>query len=202
VPDTTHLELDDVKKLFEYDFSQLKIFPEKTLKVLEEERDAIVFCCFTGMHHIDYVSKRYEIFAHNGRWWLRGFRVKSAEGVLDKLYELPLHPIAQAIINKYRGIENLPIRDNSDRNKRLKLIASIVGIQINLTTKVARKTMAHYCLNILRMRQETVAAVLGLKSTKYLKHYARITSESIDAEMHFTKPNVAVPVPVRKLERA
>lgn len=202
IPDTTHLDLNEVKALYEYDFSRLTLYPESTRKVLEEERDAIVFCCFTGMHHIDYVTKRYEIFQHNERLWLRGFRIKSIEGALDKLYEMPLHPIAESIINKYGGIDKLPVRDNSTRNKRLKLIASLVGIQINLTTKIARKTMAHYCLNILRMRQETVAAVLGLKSTKYLKHYARITSEAIDAEMHFAKPNVSVPVPVRKLERA
>lgn len=193
--DTTHLTFQQVRMLYEYDFSIHPMKPS-ALRVIEEERDAFVFCCFTGMHHVDYTTKSYEIVWMGERPWLRGYRVKSVEGKKDKLYEMPLHPFAQAIIAKYGGIEKLPVRNNGERNARLKMIAAYCGLPMSLSTKIARKTMANYCLNTLRMRAETVAAVLGLRSTKYLKHYARITQESIDHEMTFPKPGSAKVVPI------
>ncbi len=193
--DTTHLSFREVQAMWEYDFSCLPL-SSASKAVLVEERDAFVFCCFTGQHHIDYSTKDYELYYSGGRMWLRGYRVKSIEGIRDKLYEMPLHPMAEAVIRKYGDIDKLPTRNNAERNIRLKTIAAYCGLKINLSTKIARKTMANYCLNTLRMRQETVAAVLGLKSTKYLKHYAKITNESINAEMQFPKPGASVQLPV------
>ena len=98
---------------------------------------------------------------------------------------MPLHPVALEIINRYGGVENLPTRNNTKRNLLLKTIAAHVGIEINLCTKIARKTFANYCLNNLSMRLETLAELLGHTSLDYVKHYAKITNVSIDKEMIF-----------------
>ena len=123
-----------------------------------------------------------ELFTHHidGRIWLRAKRVKTGT-----LYTVPLHPIALKIIEKYGGIDKLPVKAAANRNEKLKQIATFCGLNILLTTKVGRKTFSNYAVNTQRMRFETVAAILGHKSTKFVKHYAQITEESIAAEYKF-----------------
>ncbi len=176
---TTHLTQAEVKQMLALDFGTFGL-KSTTAKAMEEERDMFVFCCYTGMHHADYSAKQYKILEHNGRVWIKGYREKTAKGSKSKPYELPLHQIAIDIITKYGSIDALPIRNNAQRNQNLKIVAAYAKLNINLTTKIARKTLANYCLNDLKMRLESVASVLGHESIKYVKHYAKITSNSID----------------------
>jgi site-specific recombinase XerD len=185
--DTTHLTQDQVKQLAGFDFVEVPL-PVDSIRVLAEERDAFVFCCFTGLHHADYHRAQFEVVNYNGRTWLKGYRVKSQGGRKDKPYSMPLHPLALAVIEKYGDIKSLPKRNNAKRNVLIKMIAAYVGLDVHLSTKIARKTFAHYCLNVLRMRLETVAAMLGHKSTHFVKHYTEIDNLSIDSEMQFDLP--------------
>jgi len=182
--DTTHLSQVQVKKIAEFNFNKLDL-PEETIKVLSEERDALIFTCYTGLHHSDYRSALFELKQYNGRTWLTGFRIKSKGGKKDKPYSIPLHPLALAVIDKYGSLDRLPKRSNVKRNVILKKIATHTEVKVHLTTKIARKTLADYCLNTLKMRQEVVASVLGHTSTKFIKHYAAISNLSIDEEMQF-----------------
>lgn len=179
--DTTHLTMTEIDRMANIDFSLLPITPDNA-QSLREEADCFIFTCFTAQHHADLKSKDLEVFIHpeDGRKWVRAKRVKTGTP-----YTLPLHPIALAIIDKYGGIENLPVKANSKRNEKLKEIAAFCGIKKHLSTKIGRKTFANYALNTQRMREETVAAILGHKTTKFVKHYARITEESIAAEYKF-----------------
>lgn len=182
--DTTHLSQNQVKKIAGFDFNALPL-PNEFISLLDQERDAFIFTCYTGQHHSDYKTGNFRIEEYNGRTWLYGYRVKSKGGKKDKPYSIPLHPFALAVIAKYGGIDNLPRRHNAKRNLVLKNIAAYVGIEVNLTTKIARKTLADYCLNTLKMRQEVVASILGHSSTKFIRHYAAINNHSIDDEMKF-----------------
>lgn len=182
--DTTHLTQEEVRKLAAFDFTKIKR-PLDSIRVLEEERDAFVFCCFSGLHHTDYCKGAYTLEKILGRTWLSGYRVKSKGERKDKPYSMPLHPLALAIIEKYGGVAKLPKRNNAKRNRVLKEIAALVGLDLNLTTMIGRKTLADYCLNVEGMREEIVAAILGHSSTKFLKHYTKITNMSIDREMTF-----------------
>jgi site-specific recombinase XerD len=182
--DTTHLTQEQVQQLAAFDFSTLNL-PLDSIRVLDEERDVFVFCCYTGLHHADYSKGAYSVSEENGRTWISGHRIKSQGGRKDKPYSMPLHPLAIAILKKYGSVKNLPKRNNAKRNVLLKQIAAYACLNVHLTTKIARKTLAHYCLNVLGMRAETSAAVLGHSSTKTLKHYATISNESIDREMRF-----------------
>ncbi len=182
--DTTHLTQEEVKAIAEFDFGKLDL-PEESIRVLNEERDALIFTCYTGLHHSDYSKAAYELKQYNGRTWITGYRVKSQGGRKNKPYSIPLHPLALGIIEKYGGISKLPKRNNAKRNLVLKNIAAYTGVNVHLTTKVARKTLADYCLNTLRMRQEVVASILGHTSTRFVRHYAAINDQSIDEEMRF-----------------
>ncbi len=178
--DTTHLTQEDVRKLFEFDFNNVPLLTDATIHCLNEERDMFVFCCYSGQHHSDYVGQEFEIFKLNEKTWLKGKRKKNGEE-----YQILLHKIGISIIEKYGGIDDLPKRNNAQRNINLKLIAHYVGLRQHLTTKIARKTFASYCLNDLKMRLETVAAVLGHSSLEFVKHYAKITNRTIEDEMKF-----------------
>jgi len=182
--DTTHLTQAEVKRISAYDFSTLNL-PLDSIRVLDEERDVFVFTCYCGLHHADYSSGAYSVELINGRQWLTGHRVKSKAGRKDKPYSMPLHPLALSIINKYGTVQNLPKRSNQKRNVIIKQIAAYVGLNVHLTTKIARKTLASYCKNDLGMRDETLAAILGHSSTKFVKYYAVINNDSIDREMRF-----------------
>nr|WP_229253739.1 site-specific integrase [Dyadobacter sp. NIV53] len=186
--DTTHLTQDEVKRISNFNFYKLNL-PAESLKVLDEERDALIFTCYTGLHHSDYKNGAFELIEYNGRTWISGYRVKSKGGRRDKPYSIPLHPLALAIVDKYGGIDKLPKRNNSKRNQILKNIAAYTNIKVNLTTKIARKTLADYCLNTLQMRQEVLASILGHVSTKFIKHYAKISNSSIDEAMQFDNLN-------------
>jgi hypothetical protein len=179
--DTTHLTMAEVNHLAGFDFTSLPIHP-KTAQSLREETDCFIFTCFTAQHHTDLRELGFTLYVHpqDGRTWIRDARNKTGTP-----YTLPVHPIAMAIIEKYGGIDKLPVKSNVKRNKLLKEIASHCGINKHLSTKIGRKTFTNYALNTLRMRQETIAAILGHKSTKFVKHYGRITEESIAAEYKF-----------------
>lgn len=179
--DTTHLTMAEVNYLATFDFGALPIHP-KTAQSLREETDCFIITCFTAQHHTDLKELGFELYIHpqDGRTWLRDTRNKTGTP-----YTLPVHPVALAMIEKYGGIDHLPVKSNVKRNKLLKEIAAFCGISKHLTTKIGRKTFTNYALNTLRMREETIAAILGHKSTKFVKHYAKITEESIAAEYRF-----------------
>lgn len=180
--DTTHLTIEEIQRISNTNFSAVPSLSEETADALKQEADCFVFSCFTGQHHQDLLRKSLEVYTNSidGRTWIRDRRVKT-----KVKYNVPLHPIAQKILEKYGSIENLPVKGNAKRNIRLQSIALVCGISKKITTKTGRKTFANFCLNTLRMREETVAALLGQRSTKYLKNYARITEESISAEFRW-----------------
>lgn len=171
-PDTTHLTIAELQNLIDFDFSALakaKKIHALTQEALERERDAFVFNCFTGMHHGDYTSKGFDIEVdQQGNYWLTGQRQKTKKPFFLKLLEP-----AVAMLNKYDGLENLPVKSNQKRNDSLKLIAAFVNLPMNLSTKIARKTFADLALNEMLIPADDVATMLGLANTDRLKHYVR-----------------------------
>ena len=181
-PDTTHLSVPQLQKLIEYDFFALVahgLILQETAQRLDRERDAFVFSAFTGMHHADYSNRAFRVETHSNDLFLVGTRAKTKVGFAVKL----LAP-AVSILKKYGNeIQQLPTKSNQKRNTSLKEISSFCRIPIVLSTKIARKTFANFSLNVLLMDAEDVAACLGLTSTKYLRHYARIKEIRIAKKM-------------------
>lgn len=176
-PDTTHLEEDDLNKLIQFDpylLADEGKLSESLARIMDEERDALVFTCLTGMHDIDYRSKAYEVVQDKSGHWLKGRRTKT-----KTRFEVPIDPYAMRIIRKYGGIEKLPIRSNQKRNHYLKLLSILIEIPLKITTKIGRKTFADRALNDMNMDAIDVASMLGHTDTKQLKHYARIQNRRL-----------------------
>ncbi len=178
-PDTTHLTIQELQRLIAFDFHALAALGKMhilTANTLSAERDAFVFNCFTGMHHCDYTNKLFKIEQDKGTYWLTGKRQKT-----NKEFFLKLLEPAVAILTKYGGnLHDLPAKSNQKRNDSLKFIAVHVQLPHNLSTKIARKTFADLALNEMLVGADDVATMLGLVSTKRLRHYVRPRRERID----------------------
>ncbi len=176
--DTTHLDINQLDKLAKFDFNKLvaqKKIQQITADMLNRERHAFVFNCFTGMHHCDYSDKLFHIDLYRNEWFLKGRRKKTNKPFAIKLLE-PAVEIMELYDN---DLKNLPVISNQKRNQALKLLANYVEIPILLTTKVARKTFCDLALNEMMMTQDDVAACLGLTTTRYLKNYGRIREKRL-----------------------
>ncbi|MCF2517147.1 site-specific integrase [Dyadobacter sp. CY351] len=166
--DITCLSLGEVAKLKSHAWST------KLQKVV----DSFLFMCYTGLHICDYQElKPSDQYIINGSEWLKIKRVKTKVGA-----SIPLHSYAKQIIDKYGGIENLPRISGQKSNDYLKLVAETVGIEKNLTNKMARKTFTDMALNEFNMSHESVAAMLGHTSTRQIKHYGSVNERRIFAE--------------------
>ncbi|GAB3927842.1 hypothetical protein GCM10028804_33620 [Larkinella terrae] len=176
-PDTTHLEEEELSKLIQFDPYVLvdagKI-SEEMARMMDEERDVLLFTCLTGMHDGDYQGKAYEILRDKTGHWIKGRRSKT-----KGRFEVPLDPYAMRIIRKYGGIDKLPTRSNKARNENLKLLGVLAEIPTYMTTKIGRKTFADRALNDMNMDTSDVATMLGHSDTKYLKHYAHIQNRRL-----------------------
>jgi hypothetical protein len=169
--DTTHLTIEQLQRLIDFDFFALAESGKIQLisaEALDKERDAFVFNCFTGMHHCDYTSKKFRIEQEGINYWLMGERLKTGKEFFLKLLEPSV-----AVLHKYGALQRLPAKSNQKRNDTLKLIAAYVELPMNLSTKIARKTFADLALNEMLIPADDVATMLGLASTARLKHYAR-----------------------------
>lgn len=176
--DTTHLSIFQLDRLFKFDFYGLVtqgLITQETAETLSEERDAFVFNCFTGMHHIDYCRKEFFIDDYRKSTFVKGKRKKTQKPFTIKLLEPAI-----VILKRYGNeLKNLPIKSNQKRNGTLKQIAVFCGIPLLLTTKVARKTFCDLALNEMLMSADDVAACLGLTSTRHLKNYGRIREKRL-----------------------
>jgi integrase len=116
------------------------------LERLERVKDVFVFCCYTGLAHIDVEKLMLDnlVIGIDRKKWIYTFREKT-----DIKSNIPLLPEALAIIEKY---QDHPACINSERllrvisniktNAYLKEIATVCGIKKNLTFHMARHTFA------------------------------------------------------------
>ena len=100
---------------------ELRLLIEKEFKFarLERTRDVFVFCCFTGLAYIDVKNLDEEnIHSIGNKKWIRILRTKT-----KVQSTIPLSPIAEAILEKYRmvptkqiGQRLLPVLSNQKMN--------------------------------------------------------------------------------------
>jgi integrase/recombinase XerD len=142
----------------------------------EETRRRFVFQCYTGLRFSDLNIKWSEI---------RGESIIRPMIKVNETVSIPLVPNARKVIGP--APEDLTQRifkpiTNQKYNEFLKEIATLAGIELNLTSHVARHTFATLALTY-GMSTETVQAILGQKSVKTTQIYAKIVNKKIEAEM-------------------
>ncbi len=172
--DRGYLNDNEIKKII-----QKKI----TIPRLEKVRDIFVFACFTGLAYIDVENlTTNNLIENEGQYWIMTKRKKTNIISNILLLDIPMN-----IIKKYekqrKGNKLLPILSNQKMNSYLKEIATICGINKNLTFHLARHTFATTVTLAKGMPIETVSKMLGHTNIKTTQIYARITTEKIEKEM-------------------
>jgi site-specific recombinase XerD len=158
---------------------------------LELVRDIFVFSCFTGLAYIDVkqLSNDNIVLGIDGDKWINKNRQKT-----DTNSKIPLLPTAQYILDKYvnhpvcKNEEKLlPIFSNQKMNAYLKEIATVCGINKELTFHIARHTFATTVTLSNGVPIETVSKMLGHTNLKTTQHYAKILDKKISEDMQILK---------------
>ena len=154
---------------------------------LEKIRDCFIFSCFTGLAYSDLkrLSKNHVVTGTDGGQWIKIKRTKT-----DNLSSIPILPITQKIIDKYKNDELckthnvlLPVRSNQKMNNYLHELADICEIEKNLTSHLARHTFATTVTLNNNVPIETVSKMLGHSSIKMTKIYARLLDKKVGLDM-------------------
>lgn len=147
---------------------------------LQKSLDAFLFCCYAGMRYSDFINLSSENFVDiNQETWLIYKSVKTGTEVRLPLYLL-FSGKGIAILNKYR--DNLEdffhLRDNSNVNKDLIIIARLAGLSKRISFHTARHTNATLLIyNGINIT--TVQKLLGHKSVKTTQVYTNVMDMTI-----------------------
>ena len=162
--DRDYLTMEEITAIYNKKF---------TSKRLEQVRDLFIFSCYTALSYIDVCELTQENIrtSFDGNLWIMTKRHKTNVASNIRLLEVP-----KAILEKYKDkLPNgmiLPIISNQKVNDYLKEIASICGINKNLTFHVARHSCATSVLIANGVPIETVSKILGHTNIRTTQIYA------------------------------
>jgi len=164
-----------------------KIYKKSLVNRMDQVRDVFLFSCFTGLAYKEVfnLTQNEITIGNDGGKWIKINRVKTGNPE-----DVPLLPIAEAIIEKYKNDKNckitnklLPVNSNVKYNAYLKELADLCGITKPLTTHIARHTFATTITLENDVPIETVSKMLGHKNIRTTQIYARITKKKISNDM-------------------
>ena len=173
---------------------------------LELVRDIFVFSCFTGLAYIDVKQLTQDniVLGIDGDKWINKNRQKT-----DTNSKIPSLPTAQYIMDKYSDYpvnKNkgtiLPILSNQKMNSYLKEIATVCGINKELTFHIARHTFATTVTLSNGVPIETVSKMLGHTNLKTTQHYAKILDKKISEDMKILKDKFSINVNRRSCQNS
>lgn len=174
----------------EIDILIKKVIPVQRLDLV---RDIFVFSCFTGLAYVDVQKLTIDHIKKDekGKLWIITERTKT-----DTDSNVPLLPIALQIIEKYKdypSIEKkgklLPVLSNQKMNAYLKEIATLCGIEKNMSFHLARHTFATYVLNN-DVPIESVSKMMGHKNIRTTQIYAKMQNEKVGNDMEKLKNKI------------
>lgn len=169
----THLIPEELEKLEALNLSGRYAKYRKPL-------DAFLFCCYAGMRYSDFISLSPENIVSIGQeTWLIYQSVKTRAEV-----HLPLNLLFEgkglAILEKHRA--DLPdffnLRDNSNVNKDLTVIARLAGLSKRISFHTARHTNATLLI-YNGVNITTVQKLLGHKSVKTTQTYTHVMDMTV-----------------------
>jgi len=182
IVDREFLTEEEIQKVIE-----LKLKMER----LDQVRDIFIFCCFTGLAYADVKKlNRGDISVGvDGKEWVKTKRSKT-----DIRSNIPILPIAKAIVEKYKNYQLLiekdlvlPVLSNQKMNAYIKEIAALAGITKNLTFHLARHTFATTVTLTNGVPIESVSKMLGHTNLKTTQHYAKILDMKVSKDMEILR---------------
>ena len=181
------LQKSDVMKLMKMSMND---------KEAELARQMFIFSCFTGLAIADMENLEYSHIqtAADGQRYIRKERQKTKVE-----FVVPLHPIAEAIINYYRkelarNEEQQTVKEKGDSlvfqphysrsvmGKNLSIVGKACGIRQRLSYHVARHTFGTMSLSA-GIPIESIAKMMGHASISSTQIYAQVTDNKISKDM-------------------
>ena len=165
-------------------------------KEAEQARLMFIFACFTSLAIADMECLQYGHIqtAADGQMYIRKERQKTKVE-----FVVPLHPIAEAIINYYRkeqarNEEQQTVNEKGDSlvfqphcsrsvmGKNLSIVGKACGIRQRLSYHVARHTFGTMSLSA-GIPIESIAKMMGHASISSTQVYAQVTDRKISEDM-------------------
>lgn len=185
---------------------ELQSIIEKEFEIerLELVKDLFVFSCYTGLSYIDVMNLNEDniTFGIDGGKWIITNRQKTHNKV-----KIPLLPIAEELIQKYKGhIKTkktktlFPNISNQKLNSYLKEIADLCKIKKNLTFHIARHTFATTVTLSNGVPIETVSKLLGHSKIATTQIYAKVIERKVSGDMALLKLKLSKHVQKRKIK--
>ena len=149
-------------------------------------RDAFVFCAFTGLSHADVVKLTHaDIYTDdNGDRWIIDRRQKTGTQ-----FRVKLLPVAAMLYDRYKdmhlsGDRVFPLKGTYNTlNMSLRHVARHAGLSFNPTIHLAQHTFATTVTLTQGVPLETVSKMLGHKQITTTQIYAKITNDKIGQDM-------------------
>lgn len=173
-----YLKKEEIQMIYEKEFVSDR---------LTQVRDIFLFSCYTGLAYVDVkqLSKSNINKGIDGDQWIFTHRQKT-----DTSTRIPLLPLAQELVLKYENHPQcvnsdvlFPVLSNQKMNSYLKEIASICGINKDLTFHIARHTFATTVTLSNGVPIESVSKMLGHTNIKTTQHYAKILDKKVSDDM-------------------
>lgn len=169
--------------------NDLKLLWKKEIGIprLDEVKDVLLFCCYTGysFSDVERISTNDLEKGIDGEFWI--FTERKKTGITSNV---PLLPEAYSIIQKYAthpycnaSGKLLPVKSNQKMNAYLKEVATICGIKKNLTMHMARHTFATTITLSNGVPIETVSKMLGHSKIATTQIYAQVLDNKVSADM-------------------
>ena len=173
-----YLTADELQRIANKDF---------TTQRLLQVRDFFLFSCYTGLSYADVQKlKPSDIcIGSDGERWIVTYRQKT-----DTRAAIPLLPVAEAILNKYKDHpvciskdKALPVSSNQKMNEYLVEIAAMTDIQKTLGNRIAKRTFATTVTLMNGVPIESVSKMLGHTNLRTTQLYAKILDEKVGNDM-------------------
>ena len=178
VVERPYLAKEEIQAVYEKEFASDR---------LSQVRDIFLFSCYTGLAYVDVkqLSKSNINTGIDGNQWIFTRRQKT-----DTSTRVPLLPLAQELVLKYENHPQcvnsdvlFPVLSNQKMNSYLKEIASVCGINKDLTFHIARHTFATTVTLSNGVPIESVSKMLGHTNIKTTQHYAKILDKKVSYDM-------------------
>lgn len=169
----THLNPEELEKLEQLSLTGRYSKYQKTL-------DAFLFCCYAGMRYSDFINLSSDnIVEIRQEIWLVYKSVKTNTEVRLPLYLL-FDGKGLTTLGKYQNNlqEFFQLRDNSNINKELLIIARLAGLSKKISFHTARHTNATLLI-YNGVNITTVQKLLGHKSVKTTQVYTNVMDMTI-----------------------
>ena len=169
----THLNPEELKRLE-------SLVPERRCPQLRHTLDAFLFCCYAGLRYSDFtnLSPRNIVRIGSERWLV--YRSVKTQAEVRLPLSLLFGGKCLAILDRYadRPADFFRLSDNSNVNKRLRVLARMAGVERPFSFHSARHTNATLLI-YKGVNITTVQKLLGHKNVKTTQIYANVSDRTI-----------------------